>query len=98
MAQPLRKRRAQSAAQTGGQGRGKAQTRQLVEIEIDTARAKAEQGDRDHGYTVEAEVRDASRRTIEGQGSVLATRQEFYAFVETDGGWYEPKNKAARWS
>jgi hypothetical protein len=65
------------------------------EIEIDTARAKAEQGDRDHRYTVEAEVRDESRRTIAGQGSVLATRQEFYAFVETDGGWYQPKNEVA---
>src|ERR1035441_9142718 len=65
------------------------------EVEIDTARAKAEQGDRDHRYTVEAEVRDESRRTIAGQGSVLATRQEFYAFVETDGGWYQPKNEVA---
>ena len=64
------------------------------EVEIDTARAKAEQGDRDHRYTVEAEVRDESRRTIEGQGSILATRQEFYAFVETDGGWYQPRNEA----
>jgi uncharacterized protein YfaS (alpha-2-macroglobulin family)/tetratricopeptide (TPR) repeat protein len=63
-------------------------------VEIDTGRAKAEQGDRDHRYTVEAEVRDESRRTIEGQGSVLATRQEFYAFVETDGGWYQPQSDA----
>src|SRR5205085_3687485 len=64
------------------------------EVEIDTARAKQEQADRDHRYTIEAEVRDASRRTIEGKGSVIATRQEFYAFVETDGGWYQPKNEA----
>ncbi len=63
------------------------------EVEIDTARAKLEQPDRDHRYTIEAEVRDASRRTIEGKGSVLATRQEFYAFVETDGGWYRPGNE-----
>src|SRR5213076_2389143 len=64
-------------------------------LEIDTSRAKAEQGDRDHRYTVEAEVRDESRRTIEGQGSILATRQEFYAFVESDGGWYQPRNEAS---
>jgi hypothetical protein len=64
------------------------------EIEFDTARAKQEMGDRDHRYTVEAEVRDESRRTIEGQGSVIVTRQEFYAFVETNGGWYQPKNEA----
>src|SRR6186997_1404418 len=36
---------------------------------------------------------DASRRTIEGKGSVIVTRQEFYAFVETDGGWYRPGNE-----
>jgi len=64
------------------------------ELEIDTARAKQEQADRDHRYTVEVEVRDESRRTIEGQGSVIVTRQEFFAFVETDGGWYQPKNEA----
>jgi len=64
------------------------------ELEIDTARALREQADRDHRYTVEVEVRDESRRTIEGQGSVIVTRQEFFAFVETDGGWYRPKNEA----
>ena len=63
-------------------------------VEIDTSRAKADLGDRDHRYTVEAEVRDESRRTIEGQGSILATRQEFYAFVETERGWYQPQNEA----
>jgi hypothetical protein len=64
------------------------------EVEIDTARAKELLGDRDHRYTVEAEVRDESRRTIQGQGSVLATRQEFYAFVETRNGWYRPREEA----
>ncbi len=64
------------------------------ELEIDTARALQEQADRDHRYTVEVEVRDESRRTIEGQGSVIVTRQEFFAFVETDGGWYRPQNEA----
>ncbi|MGZ4974486.1 MAG: alpha-2-macroglobulin family protein, partial [Limisphaerales bacterium] len=64
------------------------------EVEIDTTKAKAELGDRDHRYTIEAEVRDASRRTIEGSGSVLVTRQEFYAFMESNAGWYEAKNEA----
>ncbi|MBP7936179.1 MAG: hypothetical protein KA354_16175 [Phycisphaerae bacterium] len=64
------------------------------EIEVDTAKAKEELGDRDHRYTVEAEVRDASRRTIEGSGSVIVTRQAFYAFVETNAGWYQPQNEA----
>jgi uncharacterized protein YfaS (alpha-2-macroglobulin family) len=63
------------------------------ELEIDTARAKQEQADRDHQYTVEVDVRDESRRTIAGQGSVIVTRQEYFAFVETDGGWYRPKNE-----
>ena len=61
------------------------------EVEIDTSRADK---NHDHRYTVEAEVRDASRRTITGQGSVLVTRQEFFAFVETDGGWYQRQNEA----
>jgi hypothetical protein len=75
-------------------GEGRLASDGSFEMEIDTSRAKAEQGDRDHRYTVEAEVRDESRRTIEGQGSVLATRQEFYAFVEADGGWYRPRDEA----
>ncbi|NQT82825.1 hypothetical protein HQ563_07375, partial [bacterium] len=76
------------------QGRAQLKEDGSYEIEIDTALAKTELGDRDHRYTVEVEVRDESRRTIEGQGSVIVTRQEFYAFVETDGGWYRPKNEA----
>jgi uncharacterized protein YfaS (alpha-2-macroglobulin family) len=75
-------------------GEGKLASDGTFTLPIDTSKAKAELGDRDHRYTVEAEVRDESRRTIEGQGSLLATRQEFYAFVDTDGGWYQPKNEA----
>ncbi len=75
-------------------GEGKLTADGTCSLEIDTARAKAEQGERDHRYTIEAEVRDESRRTVEGQGSVLATRREFYANVETDGGWYQPRNEA----
>jgi uncharacterized protein YfaS (alpha-2-macroglobulin family) len=77
---------AQGEAELGADG--------SYEVEIDTSKAKAELGDRDHRYTVEVEVRDASRRTIEGSGSVLATRQEFYAFVEGDAGWYQARNEA----
>ncbi len=62
------------------------------DVEIDTGPALRDLPDRDHRYTVEVEVRDASRRTIEGRGSVTVTRQEFYAFVETDGGWYQPRS------
>lgn len=59
-------------------------------IEIETERASKDHGDTDHRYIVEAEVRDASRRTIAGEGAVLATRQSVYAFVETDRGFYRP--------
>ena len=58
------------------------------EVEIDSAPAARDLPNTDHRYTIEAEVRDASRRTITGEGSVVATRQSFYAFVETDNGWY----------
>jgi uncharacterized protein YfaS (alpha-2-macroglobulin family)/tetratricopeptide (TPR) repeat protein len=58
------------------------------EVEIDSAKAARELPNTDHRYTIEAEVRDASRRTITGSGSVVATRQSFYAFLQTDQGWY----------
>jgi alpha-2-macroglobulin len=34
-------------------------------------------------------VTDASRRTITGSGSVMATRQQFFAFVDTPHGFYQ---------
>jgi uncharacterized protein YfaS (alpha-2-macroglobulin family) len=40
-------------------------------------------------YTVEADVTDASRRTITGSGSVMATRQQFFAFLDTPHGFYQ---------
>ncbi|MCG3125928.1 MAG: hypothetical protein CHACPFDD_00755 [Phycisphaerae bacterium] len=64
------------------------------EIQIDTAPALAAQPDDDHRYTIEAEVRDDSRRTIEGRGHLIVTRQSFYAFVEADAGWYRPAREA----
>lgn len=64
------------------------------EIEIDTAPALAAQPDDDHRYTIEAEVRDESRRTIEGRGHIIVTRQAFYAFVEANAGWYRPSGEA----
>ncbi|MBS0660685.1 MAG: hypothetical protein JSR82_20895 [Verrucomicrobia bacterium] len=64
------------------------------EVEIDTARARAQLGDRDHIYLIEAEVRDASRRTIEGRGSIIATREEFHVHVESSRGWYGESDTA----
>ncbi len=42
-----------------------------VNVDIDTAVAKALHGDTDHKYEITAEVTDQSRRTIVGQGSAL---------------------------
>ena len=59
-----------------------------VQVEIDTALAKALHGDHDHEYKITAEVTDASRRTIVGQGNVLVSREPFKVFAWTDRGHY----------
>ena len=59
-----------------------------VDVEIDTAIAKEVHGDMDHRYEIVAEVRDQSRRTIVGTGSVLATRKPFKVFTWVDRGYY----------
>ena len=40
-------------------------------------------------YTIEAEVTDASRRTIEAQGEVKVARQQYFAFLDTDNGYFQ---------
>lgn len=60
-----------------------------LSFEIDTSGAKQKFGDKDQRFTVEAEVRDASRRTITGNGEVIATRSQFFVHLETDRGYYE---------
>ncbi|MFG0295344.1 MAG: alpha-2-macroglobulin, partial [Maioricimonas sp. JB045] len=59
-----------------------------AEIEIDTSLAQALHGDQDHEYRITAEVTDASRRTIVGNGSVLVAREPFKVFAWTDRGYY----------
>jgi alpha-2-macroglobulin len=49
----------------------------------------------DQEYVISVDVRDESRRTIHGKGTVIASRQPLYAFAELDGGWYEPGSQAA---
>jgi len=61
-----------------------------LKVTIDTAAAKRDHGDRDHRYVIRAEVRDASRRVITGEGAVTATRQAFYAFIQPGRGYYRP--------
>jgi len=59
-----------------------------VDISIDTALTKLIHGDSDHRYTITAEVRDQSRRTIVGQGNVLVARKPFKVYVWLDRGHY----------
>ncbi|MEJ2220730.1 MAG: MG2 domain-containing protein [Desulfobacterales bacterium] len=59
-----------------------------VNITIDTALAKLIHGDRDHRYTIKAEVRDQSRRTIVGQGEVLVARKPFKVYAWLENGHY----------
>ncbi len=40
-------------------------------------------------YTIEAEVTDSSRRTIEAQGQVKVARQQYFAFLDTDRGYFQ---------
>ncbi len=57
-------------------------------VKIDTTLAKELHGNEDHRYEIEAEVTDASRRTIFGKGSVLAARRPFEVYVSLDRGYY----------
>jgi uncharacterized protein YfaS (alpha-2-macroglobulin family) len=59
-----------------------------VNITIDTALAKLIRGDSDHRYTIKAEVRDQSRRTIVGQGDVLVARKPFKVYAWLESGHY----------
>ena len=61
-----------------------------VRVTVDTKSALEHHPDQDHLYSIEAEVRDASRRTITGSGAVKVTRHEFYVFTSTDRGYYVP--------
>jgi uncharacterized protein YfaS (alpha-2-macroglobulin family) len=57
-------------------------------LSLDTALAKEAMGDRDHRYEITAEVRDESRRTIVGNGTVIAARQPFKVYAWVDRGHY----------
>ncbi|MBM3998777.1 MAG: alpha-2-macroglobulin [Planctomycetes bacterium] len=59
-----------------------------VSVPIDTSLAKAMHADQDHEYAITAEVRDQSRRTIVGTGSVLVARRPFSVYVWVDRGHY----------
>lgn len=74
------------------EGEGRLDAKGELVFELDTADAKAKFGDSDQKFIVEAEVTDASRRTIEGKGEVLATRHQFFVHAEADRGYYQTGN------
>ncbi len=59
---------------------------------IDTLVAKRLHGNSDHRYEIVAEVTDLSRRTIVGQGRVLAARSPFKVYTWMDRGFYQTKD------
>ncbi|MFC1581969.1 alpha-2-macroglobulin [Planctomycetota bacterium] len=68
-------------------GEGELDEKGELKIKIDTAKVKQQFGDVDHVYTVKAEVKDKSRRTIEGQGKIRVTRNEFTIFMQPESGY-----------
>jgi alpha-2-macroglobulin len=62
-------------------------------IKIDTAVAKLLYGSEDHKYSIAVEVRDASRRTISAEGSVIAAREAFKIYSWVDRGYYNSREK-----
>ena len=78
----------QSVGEVVGEGTVRLKNDGTAEISIDTS-AVRDVGDFDQQYIIHVEVRDASRRTVEGVGTVLVTRQQFSAFVELNRGWYQ---------
>lgn len=79
---PVRELVAQGKSRIGADG--------TALVEIDTAPALRDHPDKDHRYRIEAEVRDASRRTIAGEGAVAVTRQAFFAHLSAGSGWVRP--------
>jgi uncharacterized protein YfaS (alpha-2-macroglobulin family) len=61
-----------------------------LKVPIDTRLAAELHGDTDHKYTLTAEVTDASRRTIVGEGTVLVARKPFKVYAWVDRGHYRP--------
>ncbi len=64
-----------------------------AKIKIDTAVAKAIYGDEDHKYSISVEVRDASRRTLTAEGTVIAARDAFKIYSWVNRGFYNVGDK-----
>jgi len=70
------------------EGQTRIQPDGTVRVTIDTGLAKLIHGDSDHRYTIQAEVRDLSRRAITARGEVLVARQPFKVYAWVDRGHY----------
>lgn len=60
----------------------------VVALNIETKVFKDLYGDKNHKFQVIAEVVDASRRTIVGQGDIIVTSHPFKVFAWLDKGYY----------
>lgn len=59
------------------------------EVILDTALAKKLYGDKNQRYEITATVRDASRQTIDGSGSVIVAAKPFKVYTWLDRGYYK---------
>jgi alpha-2-macroglobulin len=48
----------------------------------------------DYEYTIEANVKDASRRVIEGSGNIIVPRHEFNVFIKNERGYITPNENS----
>ena len=69
-------------------GRGKTDENGVLLVEWSTLKAKSEMPNQDHEYEIRAEVTDASRRTVEGTGTVRVTRTQMFATISPKRGFY----------
>jgi len=74
------------------QGNAKLDDKGELVLEWSTQKALADWGEYDHQYSINIEVTDASRRTINGTGTVKALRRAFFAFVDNKLGYYRPND------
>ncbi len=71
------------------EGEGVLDAEGVFRFSVDTAIAKELFGNTDHKYSITAEVTDQSRRTIVGNGDIIAARKPFSITVWTDRGYYQ---------
>ncbi|MBS0657148.1 MAG: hypothetical protein JSR82_02730 [Verrucomicrobia bacterium] len=65
-----------------------------IELPIDSAAQAAEEPEFDHNYAIEAEVTDVGRRTLRGEGSVVAARTDFLAELRCATAWLDGPGEA----